>query len=57
MRQLFALGFTLLLKGLNLFNLSVETKYLRPSYTSFVKPTFFYSFQKQERNDKLLKST
>ena len=57
MRQLFALGFILLLKGLNLFNLSVETKYLRPSYTSFVKPTFFYSFQKQERNDKLLKST
>ena len=57
MRQLFALGFILLFKGLNLFNLSVETKYLRPSYTSFVKPTFFLFIQMEEGNDKLLKST
>ena len=57
MRQLFALGFILLFKGLNLFNLSVETKYLRPSYTSFVEPTFFLFIPMEEGNDKLLKST
>ena len=56
-RPLFALGLLSFYSSLNVFNLSAATKSLRTNYTFFVKPKCVYLLEKQERNDKFLKST